>query len=192
MPHVLDRVAWSLSKPKFVSIGGQMTTRSCPQCRSTKIRLSPSRSLADRCLRFFTIYYLRCQLCAYRFPVWIRRRLLPTRRSYERLAVIYPVWFRLASAPEESPTEEGTLLNLTIRGCRIRTEATLPLGVRLALEFQPSPYGLPITVDGAVVRSSDSGTAGLRFVKLARCEERRIGRVMDLYLKEAESGCVSA
>ncbi|GKS56710.1 hypothetical protein YTPLAS18_02370 [Nitrospira sp.] len=84
------------------------------------------------------------------------------------------------------------MLNLTIRGCRIRTEATLPLGVRLALEFQPSPYGLPITVDGAVVRSSDSGTAGLRFVKLARCEERRIGRVMDLYLKEAESGCVSA
>lgn len=84
------------------------------------------------------------------------------------------------------------MLNLTIRGCRIRTGSPPPLGVRLVLEFQPSPYGLPITVDGAVVRSHDSGTVGLRFVKLSRCEERRIGRVMDLYLKETDSDCVPA
>ena len=169
-----------------------MTTRCCPRCRSAKIRLSPCRSLTDRCLSFLTIYFLRCQLCAHRFPVWVRRRLPPARRSYERLSVIYPVWFRLASAPEEAPSEEGTLLNLTIRGCRLRAGSTLPLGTLLVLEFQPSPYGLPITVDGAVVRSQASGSVGLRFVKLSRCEERRIGRVMDLYLKDTESDCIPA
>ena len=169
-----------------------MTARCCPQCRSTKIRLSPSRSIIDRGLNLLTIYFFRCQLCAHRFPAWLRRKVPPARRSYERLPVLYPVWFRPASAAEESRSEEGLLLNLTIRGCRIRAQTDVPLGTCLTLEFQPSPYGLPITVDGAVVRSRQSNIIGLRFVKLSRCEERRIGRVIDLYLQDTQHELIPA
>ena len=131
-----------------------------------------------------TIYYLRCQLCAHRFPAFFGRRLQAPRRGYERLSVGYPVWFRAVQAPEGSDTIEGTLVNLSIRGCRIHCATVQPLGTQVTLEFQPSPYALPITIDGAVVRSQSSDAIGLRFVKLSRMDERRIGRVLDLYLSE--------
>lgn len=159
----------------------------CPQCHTAKTRLSPSRSFVDRLLGLFTIYYLRCQLCAHRFPIFLARRLPPARRSYQRLPVTYPASFRSASETENPPVQEGTVLNLTIRGCRLRCDPSMPIGARVVLEFQPSPYSIPITVDGAVVRSQSADGLGLRFVKLSRCEERRIGRVMDLYLKESPS-----
>ncbi len=162
-----------------------MAQYECPQCHSCKIRLSPARSLLDRTLGLFTVYPLRCQLCGHRFSVFLAKRLPPARRGYERLPVTYPAWFRATADAEQTPPYEGTVLNLTIRGCRLQSRARLPLGTQVALEFLPSPYSVPITVDGAVVRSQSEDAIGLRFVKLSRCEERRIGRVMDRYLKES-------
>ncbi len=73
-------------------------------------------------------------------------------------------------------------MNLTIRGCCLRSASPPPLGTKLTIEFQPSPFSLPITIDSAVARSSSPGGVGLRFLKVARSEERRVSLVIDLYL----------
>jgi hypothetical protein len=55
----------------------------------------------------------------------------------------------------------------------------------LELEFQYSSDSLPITIAEAVVRSSaGNGTIGLRFTRLHRGEERRIRRIIDVWLPE--------
>ena len=78
--------------------------------------------------------------------------------------------------------------NLSIRGCRIRTTAPVILGSRLELEFQYSNDSLPITIAEAVVRASGGdGTVGLRFTRLHRGEERRIRRIVDVWLPEPMS-----
>lgn len=75
--------------------------------------------------------------------------------------------------------------NLSIRGCRIRTTAPVIIGSCLELEFQYSSDSLPITIAEAVVRSSVGNDAiGLRFTRLHRGEERRIRRIIDVWLPE--------
>lgn len=159
-----------------------MSARVCPNCGTDKIRPAPNRTGLDRVLSLLTIYSYRCQLCGHRFSAFSGRRRVPPRRGFQRLAVSYPVWFRPEAAAEESPSFEGTLVNLTIRGCRLRSAAPPPVGAQVTIEFQPSPFSLPITIDSAVVRSSSPAGVGLRFLKIARSEERRVSRVIDLYL----------
>jgi hypothetical protein len=51
--------------------------------------------------------------------------------------------------------------------------------VSLRLEFQPSPYNLPITIDGAVMRLRAGNAIGLRFVTVYRDEERRLRQLLE-------------
>ena len=74
--------------------------------------------------------------------------------------------------------------NLSIRGCRIRSNISFPIGTRVQLEFLPSTHTFPITVDGAVVRSRTDDLLGLRFVALLREEERRIRHIVNLKLPD--------
>ncbi len=91
------------------------------------------------------------------------------------MAVQYPVWFQSSFARSaEGLGYPGTIINLSIRGCRVRSAIPVPKGASLRLEFQPSPYDLPITIDGAVVRSQTGNAVGLRFVTVYRDEERRL------------------
>ncbi len=160
-----------------------MSARVCPNCGTGKIRPAPSRTGFDRLLGLLTIYSYRCQLCGHCFSAFSGRHRIPPRRAFQRLVVNYPVWFRTEAAAEDSPSFEGTLVNLTIRGCRLRSAAPPPpVGTKVTIEFQPSPFSLPITIDSAVVRSSSPAEVGLRFLKIERSEEQRISRVIDLYL----------
>jgi hypothetical protein len=47
------------------------------------------------------------------------------------------------------------------------------------LEFQPSADALPITIDGAVVRSRAGNAVGLRFVTVHREEELRLRQILE-------------
>ncbi len=102
------------------------------------------------------------------------------------MEVSFPVWFRIPRTPGSPRVgQEGVIENLSIRGCRIRTTAPVIIGSRLELEFQYSNDSLPITIAEAVVRSSvGNGTIGLRFTRLHRGEERRIRRIIDVWLPE--------
>lgn len=162
-----------------------MSDLHCPTCGGSKIRLAARKSLSDILLSGFTIYPFRCQLCADRFRTFLGRRTPNPRRSFERIEVSFPVWFRprRSKYPDETG-HEGVIDNLSIRGCRIRSTAPIRIGSRLELEFQCSDNSSLVTIEEAVVRSIADGTIGLRFTKLHRSDERRIRRIVDVWLSE--------
>ncbi|MGE3154999.1 MAG: PilZ domain-containing protein [Nitrospiraceae bacterium] len=162
-----------------------MLQRRCPRCRTTKLRFAPFQSKVDCLLETLALYPIRCQLCGYRFRAWLGRYCTSQRRNYERVRVRCPAWYRSERTPEPYQTEQGTVTNLSIRGCRIRTDRLLPIGTPVSLEFQPSQWTFPITIDCAIVRSHPRAGLGLRFVNLLRSEERRIRHLVDLHLYDA-------
>jgi hypothetical protein len=162
-----------------------MSELHCPACGGSKIRLAARKSLSDVLLSGLTIYPFRCQLCADRFRTFLGRRTPNPRRSFERIEVSFPVWFRprRSKYPDE-PGQEGVIEDLSIRGCRIRSTTPVAVGSRLELEFQNSNDSFPITIEEAVVRSSANGASGLRFTRLGRNDERRIRQLIDVWLQE--------
>lgn len=162
-----------------------MSDLRCPACGGSKVRLAARKSLSDVLLSGLTIYPFRCQLCADRFRTFLGRRTPNPRRSFERVEVSFPVWFkpRRSKYPDETG-HEGVIENLSIRGCRIRSATPVAIGSRLELEFRYSEASFPITIDEAVVRSSTVEAIGLRFTRLRRSEERRIRQLIDVWLPE--------
>ncbi|MBX3236123.1 MAG: PilZ domain-containing protein [Nitrospiraceae bacterium] len=164
-----------------------MTMPTCPSCRTNKVQPAPRRSFTDRLLGFFLFTPFRCQLCGHSFHRIMRQRTAATRRNYQRIPVRYPVWFQTTLPARSRETFQGTVENLSIRGCRVRSATSFPIGTRLQLEFLPSPHTFPITIDGAIVRSRRDDVVGLRFVALLREEERRISHIVNLKLPSPSS-----
>jgi len=162
-----------------------MSDLHCPACGGSKIRLAARKSLSDILLSGFTIYPFRCQLCADRFRTFLGRRTPNPRRSFDRVEVSFPVWFKSRRSSSSSGVGyEGVIDNLSIRGCRIRSAAPIRIGSRLELEFQHSNNSFPVMIEEAVVRSLADGAIGLRFTKLHRSDERRIRQLIDVWLPE--------
>lgn len=161
-----------------------MTNQPCPRCGAVKIRPAGRKTVPDRILSALTIYPYRCQLCAARFRLFLGRRQPAPRRSFERISVHFPVWFKSRWAPPQQTGHEGVVENLSLRGCRIRSPMPLVPGARVELEFQYADTSFPITVDEAVVRSVTEQGIGLRFVRLQREDERRLRQIVDVWLPE--------
>ena len=143
-----------------------------------------SKEVADRLLGTLTIYPFRCQLCTHRFTTFLGKIKTNPRRNYERVSVQYPAAVRPIYDPSQRVVVEGTLSNLSLRGCRVRTSQRIPMGCQVMLEFHPAEYDDPIMVDGAIVRSRCAEGIGLRFSSLLRSEERRISRLLALHLPD--------
>lgn len=161
-----------------------MPVMNCPKCGTSKIRLAPRKTVSDRLLSVLTIYPWRCQLCTMRFRTFVGQLARSQRRNYERVGVEFPVWFKSSHSSTQEMGRQGVLDNLSIRGCRIRCDAPVPTGTSIKMEFQPSNCSFPITIDGAMVRSSSRDSIGLRFVRLLREDEVRIRQIIDLWLPE--------
>jgi PilZ domain len=161
-----------------------MRTCQCPKCGTLKTKLAPRRGVADRLLGTLTIYPLRCQLCTHRFTTFIGRLQGNPRRNYDRVSVQYPAQVRPIHDPSQRIVVEGTLADLSLRGCHVRTSQRIPMGCQVMLQFHPAEYDDPIMVDGAIVRSRCTQGIGLRFSSLLRSEERRLRRILDLRLPD--------
>ena len=156
----------------------------CPKCGTSKTRLAPRNSVTDRLLGGLTIYPVRCQLCTHRFTTFLGKLKTNPRRNYERVSVQYPAQVRPTHDPSQRVVVEGTLSNLSLRGCRVRTSQRLPMGSHVMLEFHPVEYDDPIMIDEAIVRSRCAEGIGLRFSSFLRSEERRLRRILDLRLPD--------
>lgn len=159
----------------------------CPKCGTAKTKLAPRTSLADRLLGTVTIYPFRCQLCGHRFTTFHGRLRANPKRNYERVAVHYEAELRPVHDPSQLVLVKGKLLNLSLRGCRVKTRQRLPGGSRVMLEFQAGEYDQPIMIDEAIVRTRYADGVGLRFSSLLRSEERRIRQILDLLLPNPAS-----
>ena len=161
-----------------------MPTPKCPKCGATKTKLAPRSGVADQLLSTLTVYPLRCQLCTHRFTTFLGKRKTNPRRNYDRVSVQYPAQVRPIHDPSQRVVVEGTLSNLSLRGCRVRTSQRIPMGCQVMLEFYPAEYDDPIMVDGAIVRSHCAEGIGLRFSSLLRSEERHLRGILDLRLPD--------
>jgi hypothetical protein len=74
--------------------------------------------------------------------------------------------------------EEGTLVDISIRGCAIKSNVALHKGNILRLQIRLTDQEPPIEIDIASVRTVTGRRIGLEFVKTRHEEETRLRRLL--------------
>jgi len=87
---------------------------------------------------------------------------------------------RLTSpAQSEEHTEgEGTLIELSLGGCRLLSDIPLEIGERYNLILQVTKKSCPILVEAAVVRWTKDSTYGLKFTSLQSIHESHLRELL--------------
>ncbi len=153
--------------------------RRCPTCKTRFVRAAPQHNLVEGALGLLTIYPTRCQICGRRFLTFEGHYHYIPQRNYQRIPVQFSAWLCSANPRDElGLSEEGTLVNLSVGGCRVDGMLRAPEGRRVRLQFEIDADQAPVTVEEALVRSHRGGRTGLSFTKLKKEEKRRIGRIV--------------
>jgi len=99
-------------------------------------------------------------------------------RKHLRIEVVPP--FPLAFSRIEVPVSftgdtegEGTVVNLSVKGCRVLSDATVELGDHLSLSFDIRQKD-PLMIDLATVRWAQGRAFGLEFISVGLAEEKRL------------------
>jgi hypothetical protein len=128
----------------------------------------------ERILSGFYIYPFRCQLCGHRFKLlrWgeMYRKTYYDRREFERM----PVSLDASFWEESGEHGEGTLRDLSMRGCGLTTGVAFGEGSILRLELHVPDDDLPIVVQAAVVRNAVSSHSEIEFLRLQHAERDRL------------------
>ncbi|MGH7206570.1 MAG: PilZ domain-containing protein [Nitrospiraceae bacterium] len=107
---------------------------------------------------------------------------MDARRDYERLLVGYPASFSSTVLTTRGQIQDakGTIVNLSIRGCQMRTEVPLQPEAILRLTFTPTDHAgaSPIVIEQAIVRSSSGKTNGIEFIRLGAEDDKRIRQII--------------
>ena len=73
----------------------------------------------------------------------------------------------------------GRVLDLSITGCRIRTDARFPVGIYRRVETEFKVDGLPFRLAGVVQAVHDRFTVGIRFLDLSPRKRDQLAQLMD-------------
>jgi c-di-GMP-binding flagellar brake protein YcgR len=85
----------------------------------------------------------------------------------------------ISPAQSEEHTEgEGTLLELSLGGCRLLSDIPLEIGERYNLILQVTKKSCPILVEAAVVRWTKESTYGLKFTSLQSIHESHLRELL--------------
>jgi hypothetical protein len=84
------------------------------------------------------------------------------------------VHYRVALSTESATSGEGTLLDLSAEGCRIKCSRHLPVNTYLSLRLLVSPDELPILVDLAAVRWTRETDCGVHFLSVQPPQAERL------------------
>ena len=90
----------------------------------------------------------------------------------------FPVQFRSSFSSANIISGEGKLGDLSIRGCRIFSDADVKPGTTLRLQVDVSRQQPPIQITQAVARWCRDGSFGLEFVSLSPEEWARLQQVV--------------
>lgn len=92
------------------------------------------------------------------------------RRRYGRVPVKYRAFIHFRSGNDT----DGTLLDLSLGGCRISSVVAAAVGSTLEIRIYPDEGQEPIQVERADVRWAREGQFGVEFVKVAPAEQKQI------------------
>jgi hypothetical protein len=146
----------------------------CPKCSGEFLRRVSRRGGWEWLLSIFYVYPFRCQLCGHRFRLlrWgeMYRKTYYDRHEFERR----PVSLTASIWGESGEHGEGTLQDLSIRGCRLTTGVPFRQGSILRLELHVPKDDLPIVVQAGVVRNANSSHSEVEFLQLQHAERERL------------------
>ena len=74
---------------------------------------------------------------------------------------------------------DGTVLNLSLGGCRVESAASVQVGLVLELRIYAPGLDCPLVIDEAAVRWVRGPTFGLAFIRLGETEDERLRQVVN-------------
>jgi hypothetical protein len=96
------------------------------------------------------------------------RIFVPTGALFSFKRLVVPVQF------EGHSEGEGTLVDLSLGGCRLQSDVPLDLGEQYNLILQIAKDRSPIIVESAAVRWTKDTTYGLKFLSLQSADESHL------------------
>ncbi len=145
----------------------------CPKCQTDLVKRSRRASLIDYLMSSFSVYPFRCQLCSHRFYRKQKgakyKRIVDDRRDYDRLPVDLPTTFS-----SKTFNGQGSVREISIAGCSLRTDTPLEVGDILRIELQLPNEPDPVSVDIAILRSVHFNHARLEFLEFPSGDKERL------------------
>jgi c-di-GMP-binding flagellar brake protein YcgR len=115
-----------------------------------------------------------------------RQQLLRARRKEARQDVDTSVQILLVNVGSRL---RGRILDLSLGGCRIRTDDRFPVGIYTRVETEFYIEGLPFRLGGVIQQVYDRKTIGIRFLDLS---ERKRQQVQELIAEIEEARAAKA
>ncbi len=150
----------------------------CPQCGGDFVHRSRRKGAVDIILSFLFIYPFRCQNCSHSFRAfkplsrYTKQRL--DYRHHARVETNFPVSFSW-----EQARQEARVTNISLDGCQMETDAQLTEGVLLKdLQLEVPGFLPEIGVEVAVVRSVQTTSVDIEFLRFAVRHKEQLGRFM--------------
>jgi hypothetical protein len=102
------------------------------------------------------------------------------RRATPRLRVQFRTTFSASSKLEGA----GTILDLSLGGCRIESPVTVEPGVSLELRIYAPDVEWPLMIEAASVQWVSGQIFGLAFFRITESEHQRLGQVISDLMEE--------
>ena len=109
-----------------------------------------------------------------------RDRREASREEVDTTAVIYLI--KIASRLQ------GRILDLSLSGCRIRTNERFPVGIYTRVETEFRLEGLPVRLGGVVQAIHDRHTIGIRFLDVSSRKREQVERLIEDIREAREQG----
>jgi hypothetical protein len=167
---------------RFVMRGSKtldaMSDPICPDCSKRFVKRVNCQGLGEWLMSFFYVYPFRCQLCGHRFDdrQWGVRyvSVKDDRREYDRIATSFPV-----SISGDNIETEGNVIDISMGGCTLSSDAELSRGMVMTLALQLSNELVPVIVEAAVIRNVRVNKAGAEFLRFQQNDRE----VLQLFIR---------
>lgn len=142
----------------------------CPQCRKGTVLRAHPQSPREHVVSWIGMAPFRCQECSYRFLACRIGLDVPKHRVDRREHLRIPVRFFLSFSGEKV-RGEGTVMDLSMGGCIIKSDSQVHVDDIFYLKISISEDAAPIEV-AAMVRSISSRGIAFKFLRKAQENKR--------------------